>query len=150
MVQETGSGSLATDPNGVTMQIPIDSERFNANVLGAIRYEPVVDFQTGEQKATGQADKRQKAWVIYVSYLDADDPYSNGEPETVKVKFSSNTDPQIGYGPIQLGGVRCQDGTVAVKGTMKHWISFSCESFTQEARPSSRRAAAEPVATSAA
>ena len=128
------------------MQIPIDSERFNRNVLGAIRYEPVADFQTGEQKRTQSG----KSWVIYVNYLDADDPFGNGEPETVKVKYSSDTDPQISYGPIEVGGVKCRDGTVAVKGQMKHWISFSCESFTQEAKPSSRRAAAEPSMPAAA
>lgn len=124
------------------MRIPIDQERFNANVLGAIGYEAVSDFDTGRQKMVGK-EEPQPAWVIHVNYRDASDAF--GEPETVRIRYVG-PDPKVFYGPIVLGGVECQDGQVATKGgVLKHWISYSCQSFTQAPPPSSRRPPEPPV-----
>ena len=125
------------------MQLPIDSDLFNHNTQGASGYEPVVDFETGRQKMVGPDDDRRLAWAIKIVYEDETDPY--GESETLKVRYNSNEDPKVTFGPIELGGVRAQTWEVATKGgQLKSGISFSCETFTQDARPSSKRASASP------
>lgn len=122
------------------MQLPIDSDLFNTNTQGASGYEPVIDFETGRQKMVGPEGERRLAWAIKIVYEDETDPY--GDSETLKVRYNSNEDPKITFGPIELGGVRAQTWEVATKGgQLKSGISFSCETFTQEGRPSSKRAA---------
>ncbi len=124
------------------MRIPIDQERFNENVLGAIGYEPVADFDTGRQKMVGK-ENPEPAWVIHVSYRDMTDVF--GEPETVRIRFVG-PDPKVVFGPILLGGIECQDGQVATKGgQLKHWISYSCKTFTQAPAPSTTRKPPEPA-----
>lgn len=125
------------------MQIPIDTDRFNDNVLGAVRYEPENDFASGQQKMKPGG----RAWVIEVGYRDPDDAF--GQSEVIKVKYTSPDDPKITFGEIRFGGVRCQSGKSNTKSGEKLWISFSCDSFTQESRPSARRQAAEPAGATA-
>ncbi len=122
------------------MQLPIDVAQFNENIQGASGYEPVMDFDSGRQKMVGPEEDRKLAWAIKVVYEDESDPY--GEQETIKVRFNANDDPKITFGPIMLGAVRAQTWQVATKGgQLKNGISFSCETFTQEPRPSTKRAA---------
>ena len=127
------------------MQIPIDGEQFNGNVNGATGYEPVIDFDTEKQKTVGKEGERKLSWAIKISYEDPDDLY--GEEEVIKVRYNSNTDPQIVFGLIRLGGLKAQTWQVATKkGELKNGVSFSCETFTQEPAPSVKRAPADPPA----
>ena len=130
------------------MQIPIDNEQLNGNVQGASGYEPVMDFDTGKQKMVGPDGEKKLAWAIKIVYEDESDLY--GDQETLKVRYNSNTDPLVVFGPIRLGGVRAQTWQVATKkGELKNGISFSCETFTQDPPPSAKRVPAEPPAPAA-
>ena len=127
------------------MQIPIDSELMSRNVKGASGYEPVMDFDSGKQKLVGSDDEKRLAWAIHIVYEDPTDAY--GEPENLKFRFNSNSDPKIVFGPIELGGIKAQTWQVATKGgQLKNGISFSCDTFTQQPAPSTKRAPAEPPA----
>jgi hypothetical protein len=123
--------------------IPIDEAKFNANVEGGIKSEPVMDYDPRDQSASdrqkmvGPEGAKVPAWVIHVAYTDSLDPY--GAPtETIKVRINSPSDPQVVFGPIMFGGVKCQEWEM----NGKRGVAWSCESFTQEPKPSTQRAAA--------
>ncbi len=138
------------------MFIPVDEVKFNANVEGGIKSEPVMDFDpkdpsaSDRQKMVGPKEARVPAWVIHVAYTDSLDPF--GAPtETLKVRINSHEDPGVSFGPIVLGAVRCQ--TWEMNG--KNGVAWSCDTFTQEPKPSTQRAvppapAAAPKAMSGA
>ncbi len=119
--------------------VPVDQAVFNANVEGAVKSEPVMDHDNPDvQKMVGPEDARVPAWVIHVAYSDALDPYG-GDTETVKVRINSHKDPSVSFGPIVLGGVRCQEWVMVTPKGEKRGLSWSCDSFTQEPKPSTTR-----------
>lgn len=124
------------------MFIPVDEAKFNANLEGGIKSEPVMDYDPKDpsaadrQKLVGPEGAKVPAWVIHVAYTDDLDPF--GSPtETIKVRINSHSDPAVAFGPIVLGGIRCQEWEM----NGKRGIAWSCESFTQEPRPSTQRTA---------
>ena len=122
------------------MFIPIDEAVFNANVEGGIKSEPVMDFDPKDpaaserQKLVGKEGAKIPAWVIHVAYTDSLDPF--GSPtETLKVRINSHMDPAVSFGPIMLGGVRCQEWEM----NGKKGLAWACDTFTQEPKPSTQR-----------
>ncbi|MEM7341859.1 MAG: hypothetical protein AAF467_24660 [Actinomycetota bacterium] len=120
------------------MRIPIDDDRFNANVLGATAYEPVLDFETGEHKVTEDG----RAWLVHIAYHDKDDPYA--VPVQKQVRLRSKADPNIAFAPIWFGGLSALEWEMPQakngQAVMKSGLSLSASGFTQEAPPSQKRA----------
>lgn len=124
------------------MFIPIDEAEFNANIEGAIKSLPVMDYDpkdpsaSDRQKMAGPAGKKLPAWVVEVMYSDPLDLFDAGS-EKIEVRINSAEDPAVRFGPIMLGGVRCS--TWEMNG--KFGLTWSCATFTQEPKPSKGRAA---------
>lgn len=124
------------------MFLPVDNEEFNDSILTVLKCEPVMEFNDDESAAPVQQRHRRSGlplWSVTVSYEhDAD-----FEPENCQVRIASADDPALVPGPVRFGGLAFR--TWNMNG--KKGLSIAADTWTQEARPSSKRSRPAPPPT---
>jgi hypothetical protein len=119
--------------------IPIDEDEFNANIQTVTKVEPATR-QPDRDKPPEQKTHRetgQLLWAITVAY-EAPEDYS---AEFMTVQVPSASEPQVSPGLIRFGGLELRSWEMGSRRGM----SFSARTFTQDARPSSKRPPSPPT-----
>jgi len=114
-------------------------DEWNDSVLTVLKCEPLMEFQKEDDPSPPKQQVHKKLgplWVVTVSYEHEMDY----EPENCEVRIGSQSDPGISPGPIRFGGLAFR--TWNMNG--KKGLSVSAESWTQDARPSSKPRKADP------
>ncbi len=119
------------------MFLPVNDDEFNDSILTVLKCDPVTEFNPDEGAAPIQQRHRKSGlplWSVTISYEHEQD----FEPENCQVRIASAADPGLVPGPIRFGGLAFR--TWNMNG--KKGLSISADTWTQEARPSTKRAKA--------
>ena len=119
------------------MYLPVNDDEFNDSILTALKVEPLMEFQEDEDAVPVQQRHRKTKlplWTVTASYEHEMD----FEPENFQVRVSADGDPGITAGPVRFGGLSFR--TWNMNG--KKGLSVSADSWTQEPKPSTKRATA--------
>lgn len=116
------------------MFVPVKDDEWNDGILTVLKCEPLMEYQREDDPAPPSQQVHKKMgplWSVIVSVEHEKD----FEPENCEVRIGSEGDPGIVPGPIRFGGLAFR--TWNMNG--KKGLSIMAESWTQEARPSSKR-----------
>jgi hypothetical protein len=115
--------------------IPVDQEEFNANIQTVTKVEPATRQPDRDKPPEQKVDRDSGllVWAITVAY---EAPQDFG-PEFMVVQVPSQAEPEVSPGRIQFGGLELRSWEMG----SRRGLSFRAGSFTQEARPSSKRTA---------
>ena len=125
-------------------RIPVDVDAFMAGVETPLGFDPVVDFDSGEQRTNREGLKQWKLDVSYRQPPTAQRPRP-GKRQVVEIKFSANELPE--HKPnstLHIGGMTVQYWqNTDDKGQARSGITLSAETvtFTPETGRATRTAA---------
>ena len=117
------------------MILPVANDDFNDSILTLVKVDPVMEFNPDDGAAPIQQRHRKSGlplWSVTVSYEHEQD----FEPENCQIRIASADDPGLVPGPIRFGGLTFR--TWNMNG--KRGLSIAADTWTQDARPSTRRA----------
>ncbi len=114
------------------MRVRLNQQESAACIGAASFSEPVTDFQTKAQRVSPDG---VPLWDIHVTYLDLGE--ERPRPEQIRVRVPHQANPSITSAtPVLFGGLKLN--LWEIDGKAGH--TWSADTFTTEAPPSTRRA----------